>query len=36
MRKLILSEEWEKNEPARQEGLKYMREHPLSSGQELE
>ena len=36
MRRLILSEEWEKDEPARQEGLKYMMEHPLSLEQKLE
>ena len=36
MRRLILSDEWEKDEPARQEGLKYIEKHPLSSGQESE
>ena len=36
MRRLILSEEWEKDEPARQEGLKYIEKLPLSLEQKLE
>ncbi len=31
MDKLIFSEQWEKDAPLREESLKYMREHPLSS-----
>lgn len=36
MKRLILSEEWEKDEISRRKGLKYMKEHPLSLEQMLE